>query len=148
MSKPAARDFRNIEYRGIPQVVLLCAETLFIGYPFYLWYQWARELNGLRQEARHSPQVVLILSIVTLGLAGMIYEAIYAHELEQLFSQRGRPDSMPQLAMWVISLNAIAFVLSLTGVGVLLAIPCGLAATCLVQAEFNKLAAAAPALMR
>lgn len=148
MSKPSARDFRPVEYRGIPQVVLLCVVTLFVGYPIYLCYQWARELNGQRQESRHSPQVVLILSIVTLGLAGLIYEAIFAHELEQHFSQRGRPDSMPQLATWVIALNVIAVVLSLTGVGVLLAIPCGLAATCLVQAEFNKLAAAAPALMR
>jgi hypothetical protein len=34
----------------------------------------------------------------------------------------------------------LAGVLSLTGVGIILAIPCGLAATCLVQAEFNKLA--------
>jgi hypothetical protein len=144
MPKPSASDFRDVEYRGIPQVVLLCIATLFIGYPIYLCYQWARELNGLRQDARHSPRVVLILSIATLGLAGLVYEAIFAHELEQHFSQRGRPDSMPQLAVWVIALNALALVLSLTGAGVLLAIPCGLAATCLVQAEFNKLAAAAP----
>jgi len=148
MSKPEPSDFKTIEYRGVSRVVLLCVATLFIGYPIYLWYQWARELNGLRREARHSPQIVLILSLVTLGLAGMIYEAIFAHELEQQFSQLGRSDSMPQLATWVICLNALAFMLSLTGLGVLLAIPCGLAATCLVQAELNKLAVGAPVFVR
>jgi hypothetical protein len=47
---------------------------------------------------------------------------------------------MPHLMIWVTSLNVIALLSSLTGIGIVIAIPCGLAATCLVQAEFNKLA--------
>jgi vacuolar-type H+-ATPase subunit I/STV1 len=148
MSKPATIDAKDVEFRSIPLVVALSAVTLFIGYLIYLWYQWARELNGLRQESRHSPQLVLLLSIVTLGLAGIVYECIFAQELEQHFRAYGRPDSTPHLSTLVIALNVIAILFSLTGVGVFVAIPCGMAATCLVQAEINKLAAPAPAFVR
>jgi hypothetical protein len=138
--KPAAADAKDVVYRGIPVVVLLWLATLGIGYSIYLCYQWSRELNGLHQQVRHSPRLVLLLSIVTLGLGGIIYECIFANELERYFRDRGRYDSMPNLMIWVIALNALAVACSFTGFGVLVAIPCGMAATCLLQAEFNKLA--------
>jgi hypothetical protein len=140
LTKPSASDAKDLQYRSILGVVLLSAVTLFIGYHLYLVYQWARELNGLAQQARHSPKLVLLISIVTLGIGAMIYECIFAEELERHFRERRRTDPRPHLMTWVIALNAITFVLSLTLVGAFLAIPCGLAATCLVQAEFNKLA--------
>lgn len=138
--KPTAAEAKDVECRSIPLVIVLSLVTLCI-YPIYLCYQWARELNGLVQRARHSPRLVVILGIVTLGLAGMIYECIFAHELERHFRERGRADAMPHLTTWVIALNAIGCVLVFTAILFPLAIPCGLAATCLLQAEFNKLAA-------
>jgi hypothetical protein len=97
-------------------------------------------LNGLAQQVQHSPRLVLVLSIVTLGLGGIIYECIFASELERYFRERGRPDAMPHLVIWVITLNVLAVLFGVTGVGVFIAIQCGMAATCLLQAEFNKLA--------
>jgi hypothetical protein len=146
MSKPSGADLKDVEYRSLPLVVALSAATLFIGYPIYLCYVWAREMNGLDVRKRHSPQVVLILSLATLGVGSLIYECIFAHDLERYFRERGRTDGMPQLSMWVVVLNVLTVVFSLTGVGLLLAIPCGMAATCLLQAEFNKLAQRAHAM--
>jgi hypothetical protein len=133
-----------VEFRPISHVVLLSAVTLLIGYPIYLCYRWARELNGLLRERRYSPQVVLLLSIVTLGLAAIAYECLFAQELEQHFREGGRPDALPHLSGWVIGMNVLAVVSSFTVVGVVVAIPCGMVATCLIQAELNKLAVGAP----
>ena len=83
--------------------------------------------------------VVLALSIITLGLAAVIYECVFAHEISEQLRLRGHKQPLANLTAWVIGLNVAAGVLSLTGVGIILAVPCGLAATCLVQAEFNKL---------
>jgi hypothetical protein len=129
-----------VKYRSLGAVIGLSIVTLLIGYPIYLVYQWAREINGLHRQVRHSPGVVLALSIVTLGLAAVIYECIFALEISEQLRLRGHKQPLANLTAWVIGLNVAAGVLSLTGVGIILAIPCGLAATCLVQAEFNKLA--------
>jgi hypothetical protein len=137
-------DAEEPRYRSVWRVLGLSAATLFIGYPIYLCYQWARELNGLMQQARHSPPVVLLLSVGTLGIGAMIYECIFAYELARYFESRGRPDSMPHLAIWVIVLNVASYVLAFTAVLFPLAIPCGLAATCLIQTEFNKVAISRP----
>ena len=142
--KPTAADAKDLQYRDILIVVLLSILTLFIGYPIYLCYQWARELNGLAQRVKHPPALVLVLTIVTLGLAAIVYESVFAQELEQEMRSRGRKDATPYLMAWVTALNCIAIIASLTVVGIVIAIPCGLAATCLVQHEFNKLALSVP----
>jgi uncharacterized protein DUF4234 len=140
MSKPSSGDAKDVEFRGIPMVIVLSAVTLFIGYPIFLVYQWARELNGLKQEVRHSPQLVLVLSIVTLGIGAIIYECLFAHELERHFRESGRSDAMPNLTIWVAALNGIAVLAGITAVGLPISIACGMGATCLVQGELNKLA--------
>jgi hypothetical protein len=140
-AKPTDADAADVRHRSILLVIVLSAVTLFIAYPIYLCYAWARELNGLLGQVRHSPKLVLVLSIATLGIGGVIYECIFAQELERQFKTLGRTDGMPQLTTWVVSLNVIAIVCGLTAIGLPLTIVCGLAATCLVQAEFNKLAA-------
>jgi hypothetical protein len=129
-----------VQYRSQWAVIGLSIVTLFLGYPIYLVYQWSRELNGLHRQVRHSPGAVLALSIVTLGLASVIYECLFAHEISEQLRLRGHKQPLAHLTAWVIGLNAIAALFALTGIGVIVAIPCGLAATCLVQAEFNKLA--------
>jgi hypothetical protein len=144
-AKPTAADAKDLQYRDILIVVLLSTLTLFIGYPIYLCYQWARELNGVVQRVKYPPVLVVVLCIVTLGLAAIIYESIFAQELEQEMQRRGRKDATPHLMAWVTALNCIAIVASLTVVGILIAIPCGIAATCLVQHEINKLALGLPA---
>jgi hypothetical protein len=134
-------DAQEPQFRSIPRVIGLSIATLCIGYLLYLSYQWARELNGLAGKRRHSPWLVVFLSLITLGIGGAIYECIFASELERHFQDRGRRDGRPHLTTWVIALNVLSYALVFTAVLFPLAIPIGLAATCLVQAEFNKLAA-------
>jgi hypothetical protein len=129
-----------VKYRGLGAVLGLSIVTLLLGYPIYLVYQWAREVNGLHRQVRHSPGLILLLSIVTLGLAAVIYECIFAQEISEQLRIRGHKQPVGNLTAWVIGLNVLAALFSLTVVGIVVAIPCGLAATCLVQAEFNKLA--------
>jgi hypothetical protein len=130
----------DVKYRSLVMVVLWSLLTAGIGYPIYLYYQWSRELNGLAQHVKHPPSVVLALSIVTLGLAGLIYEVIFVHEATQHLRRRGHKGELPNVAVWVGVLNAIGVVFAFTGIGIVIAIPVGMAATCLVQAQFNKLA--------
>ena len=139
--KPFPLDAQEPQFRSIPRVIGLSVATLCIGYLVYLGYQWARESNGLAGKPLHSPWIVVFLSIITLGIGGAIYECIFASELERHFQERGRKDGLPQLTTWVIALNILSYALVFTAVLFPLAIPVGLAATCLLQAEFNKLAA-------
>ena len=139
-AKPTAAEACDVKHRSLVMVVVLSMLTLGIGYPIYLYYQWSRELNGLTQYVKHAPNVVLALSIVTLGLAGLIYEVIFAHEATEHLRRRGHKGDLPNVAVWVGVLNAIAVVFAFTGIGIVVSIPVGIAATCLVQAQFNKLA--------
>lgn len=138
--KPAAGDAKEVERRDLVMVVLLSLVTLFIGYPIYLCYQWSKELNGLAGQVRHSPTTVLLLSILTLGIAAIVYECLFAQEIAGHMKRLGRKDAMPELGIWVIALNVTAIIMSFTFIGIVIAIPAGMAATCLLQAEFNKLA--------
>jgi hypothetical protein len=138
--KPQPLDAQEPQFRSIPRVIGLSLVTLCIGYLVYLSYQWARELNGLAGKPRHSPALVAFLSIITLGVAGAFYECIFAGELERHFQDHDRKDGLPYLSTWVIALNILGYAFVFTAVLFPLAIPVGLAATCLVQAEFNKLA--------
>src|SRR5688572_29146570 len=117
-AKPGAAEAKDVEHRDILIVVLLSTLTLFIGYPIYLCYQWAREINGLAQRVKHPPLLVLALSIITFGLAAVVYESIYAYDLEQEMRTRGRKDAMPNLMAWVTALNCFAIVASLTVIGI------------------------------
>jgi len=53
-------------------------------YNIYLLYVWAREINGLTGTRRYSPKVVLVLMVLTLGLAGTVYECFYAIDLQKV----------------------------------------------------------------
>ena len=139
-TKPAASEFKDIERRDLVTVVLLSVVTLFIGYPIYLCYQWAKELNGLAGQVRYSPTTVLLLSIFTLGIAAIVYECLFAQEIAGHMKRLGRKDALPELGIWVTALNLTAIITSFTFIGIVIAIPAGMAATCLLQAEFNKLA--------
>lgn len=127
--------------REIPLVVLLMIVTLGI-YVVYLLYRWAQELNVLHGRDKYSPGLVLGLTIVTFCIAGVVFEILYAFDLEKEGERRNMPNRLVQLGMIVLGLNLAAIILpSITGgaLAFLLWIG-GIVATCLVQAEFNKFA--------
>ena len=131
-----------VKQRDLWIVGILSVITLGI-YNIYLAYMWSRELNHLLGRERYSPVVVLIISIVSLGIAVAVYECFFAFDLAKAAEQRNRELRMPSLPGTVVALEVSAIVLSLTGFGVIIGMPLGVAATVLLQREFNAYAARA-----
>ena len=83
---------------------------------------------------------MLLASVVTCGIAGIVFEILFAFDIGQATESRGVAGRMEQLATWVTALNVVATILSLTTVGVVIAIPLGILASVFIQSELNKLA--------
>jgi hypothetical protein len=145
MYKLSPADACEIKVREPAIVVLLMVVTCGL-YAIYLQYQWAKEINGLSGEVRYPPLVVLIVNIVTTTLAGLAFEVVWAYDLVRIGQQRGLANRFESLPIWVIVLNCLGVVLSLTVVGAVIGIPMGIAASVLVQLELNKLASTVPVL--
>ena len=123
--------------RDLFTLTLLLTVTLGL-YSFYLVYLWAKDLGQLKGSDQ-SPGTVLLLSILTLGLAALVYEFMFASEaaaLEQRRSPKQAPSSLPN---WVLILNCTSVLCSLTVVLLPLALILGISATVLVQLQFNRL---------
>jgi hypothetical protein len=129
----------DVKRRDIAVLVLLMVVTLGF-YWFYLAYQWSKEVNGLMGRVKYQPVVVLIANIATCGLAGMIFESLFAFDLVEVTKSRGVKDRLDSLSTWVLVCNCAAFVIALIPFGILVALPLGTLASVLVQVELNKLA--------
>ena len=138
-SKLNADQASDIKHRDIAIFVLLMFVTLGF-YWFYLCYCWAKDVNGLHGRVKYQPWAVLLVSIVTCGLAGVVFEILFAFDVGQATESRGAAGRMEQLPTWVIGLNVVAMIASATTVGVVVAVPLGILASVLVQIELNKLA--------
>ena len=139
-SKLSAADASEIQHRDLAMFVLLMVVTLGM-YAFYIVYEWARELNGLQGRVKYPPLVVLLVNLLSCGLAGIVFECLYAFDVAEATRTRSVVDRSENLATWVLVCNCLAMVLSLTVIGIVLAMPIGILASALVQAELNKLAA-------
>jgi uncharacterized integral membrane protein len=130
----------DIKRRDIALFVLLNIVTLGI-YWFYVVYQWSKELNGLSGRVKYPPVVVLLLSILTCGLAGLVFECLYAFDVAEVARSRGIAGRLDQLGMWVIVANCAAGIVALIPfVGLPVAVALGTLASALVQMELNRLA--------
>jgi hypothetical protein len=125
-----------IKRRHLALVAVLSIVTLSI-YNVYLVYAWACDLNRLAGRARRNPTTVLIVSIITLGLAALIYECLYAREVEELVRQFGKRPFQRRLLSVVIAINVSALMLSVIPFGVIVGLPLGVVATVLIQRELN-----------
>src|SRR5262249_42375630 len=142
MSKALIRFSQPIERRSVPSVVLLILITLGL-YCLYLLYQWAKEVNRLLGRYKYNPNLVLLISIATLGLGATVIECMLAFDIEGEAAAREIPERSPSLPVLVLGLNAIALLLGSNAGGVLLlSLAFGLTATGLVQRELNRLAPA------
>ncbi len=97
-------------------------------------------VNGLHGRVKYQPAVVLLVSILTCGLAGLIFEILYAFDVAESTASHGIRGRMTQLGTWVIVCNAAALVTSLIPGGVLVGFPLGILASVFVQVELNRLA--------
>lgn len=132
-------DAAYIKRRDIAVFILLSIVTLGI-YWFYVSYHWAKEVNGLVGRAKYNPVLVLVINLLTCGLAGLVFEALYAIDIAEQTRLRSTPGRMEQLATWVLVCNSAAFITAIIPFGFLVALPLGTLASVLVQIELNRLA--------
>ena len=132
-------DAAHIKRRDIAIFVLLCFVTLGI-YWFYLSYHWSKEINGLVGRPKYNPVLVVVANILTCGLAGLVFESLFAFDIAEQTRQRNTPGRMDQLGTWVLVCNCVAMIAALIPFGVLVAMPLGTLASVLVQMELNRLA--------
>jgi hypothetical protein len=141
MSKPTASEACEVSHREVGMLILLMVVTLGF-YSLYLLYQWAKEINGLEGYVKHQPWLVLLLSIISCGIAAIIYECLFAVDLAKATAERGIATRRENIVTLVIVLNSVAFATSLIPlVGIIFGAALGTAATAYLQVEMNKLAA-------
>src|SRR5688500_4317707 len=100
MSASMTASMPNVERRDLVTTTLLLTVTLGL-YSFYLIYQWAKELGPLTGKERN-PGTVLLLSILTLGIAALVYEYVFAAEVAALEQQRFPKQAPSSLPNWVL----------------------------------------------
>ena len=136
MSASMTASFPRVERRDLGTISLLLVVTLSL-YGFYLVYRWAKDLGQLTGKDR-SPGTVLLISILTLGIAPLVYEYVFAAEaaaLEQRRFPKRAPSSLPN---WILILNCATLLCCLTVVLCPLALVLGITASVLVQLQFNR----------
>lgn len=121
-------------------VALLSILTLGL-YNIYLVWRWSIELNQLNGREVRNPTLVLVLGIVTLGIATMVYECLFAREVEDLLHHFGYPRKLAQrLQTRVVVFDVCGLALSCVPFGVIVGLPLGTAATVTLQRELNSFA--------
>ena len=125
-----------VKHRDLWVVGLLSAITGGL-YNIYLVYRWSWEINGLSGHKKSDPSIVLLVSAVSLGLGVLVFECMFARELELIAADRGEAPLMSGFSTVIIALNVSAVLLIMTGVGIILGLPLGVAATVLIQRQLN-----------
>jgi len=129
--------------RGFGFVVLLCVVTLTL-YKFYWIPNLGDDVNKVIRRSKYSFGLTLVLGLLTLGLALCVFEILFAYDLEKNEAYRQLPRRTRYLGSLVLTLNVVAFLLSLVtaGLGLIVSIVLGIWATWLVQEAINQLAEA------
>lgn len=138
-AKMTGAEAADVKHRDIAVFVLLNVMTCGI-YWFYVSYQWAKELNGLQGRPKYQPGIVLLACILSCGLAGLVFECLFAFDIVEATRARAVANRNEQLGTWVITLNSIAMVASLIPFLLVIGFPLGIWASALMQVELNKLA--------
>ena len=125
-------------YRNLWIVGLLSGITGGL-YNIYLAYRWAAEINALSGTKKVAPSVVLLVSALSLGLGVLVFECMFARELESIAGDRGEVVLVTGFSTVIIALNVSAVLLIMTGPGIVLGLPLGIAATVLIQRQLNAL---------
>ena len=136
---PAASDLAWPKRRDLAVFTTLMIVTLGF-YFFYVVYQWAREINGLNGRLKYRPDIVLVVTILTCNVFGLVFETLFAFDVAEHTRARGIPGRIDQLPVWIVLCNVVAIVLCLMPFGCFAGFPLGVLASVLVQAELNRLA--------
>ena len=125
-------------YRNLWVVGILSGITGGL-YNIYLAFRWAAEINELAGTKKVNPSVVLLVSALSLGLGVLVFECVFARDLESIAEDRGEVSLITGFSTVIIALNVSAVLLIMSGVGIILGLPLGIAATVLIQRQFNAL---------
>ena len=97
--------------RNLLAVLILLAATLSL-YFFWLIYRWCTEVNGLLGRRKYRPMVLLLVSLLTLGGAGLVVQCFLALDLERLGRGRGTARRLPGLTAILAALSLANLVLN------------------------------------
>jgi hypothetical protein len=132
----------QIQKRDMGLLVLFSVVTLGIYY-VYLMAMWAKDINYLVRRERHNPILVVVLGVATCTLALLVWEAVYAYDLQKITSDRDVPDRNASLGSYVLILNIISMAVAFVsgGFAIILSVGLGIWALCLIQKELNLMSA-------
>jgi uncharacterized membrane protein len=128
----------QIQKRDIGIVVLLSLVTLSIYY-IYLMARWAGDINSLLNRTRHRPVLIVVVGICTLLFALIIWEIVYAYDLQRITEKRNTPGRNRALGSYVLILNIISAAVAVLsgGLAFIVSVGVGIWAYCLIQKELN-----------
>lgn len=130
-----------IKKRNLWIFILLFFVTLGF-YGFYLIPDFGRSVNAVIGRRKYSFALVLVLGIITLGIAFSVFEIIYAYDLERNGIKSGFEKRVQYLCVYVLILNIISWIVAFLSFGwaFIVSMYLGIWATWLVQKELNFLA--------
>lgn len=128
-----------LKHRQLGVIILLMIVTLGL-YGFYLIPALGESVNRLTGKQKHSFGLVLLLGIVTCGLALSVFEILYAYDLEKDDRYTDRRWSNQGLGQYVLILNVVSFVVAFASgfAAFAVSLVLGLWATWLIQEQVNK----------
>ena len=128
-------------HRDLGYIALVSAVTLGL-FGFYLIPKLGEELNFVLGVRRYRFWVVLLLGILTIGIALSVYECLYAYNLQRHPAYQQLPIAKRDLGGLVLTLNLIAVVVSIAtgGLAFIVSLIIGVWATWLIQDAMNELA--------
>ena len=129
----------ELKRRDLGMFVLLMVVTLGI-YGFYLIPKLGLSVNRLIKREEYKFNQVLLVGIFTLGIGLVVFEILYAYNMEKDSSYTREKWSNRNIGGYVLALNILAVVLALVSGGLALVISFALGcwATWLIQNQVNK----------
>lgn len=130
-----------IKKRDLGIIVLLLVVTIGF-YGFYLIPDFGRGVNIAIGRRKYSFALILLLGIITLGIALSVFEIMFAYDLERSGQESDFKKRVQNLGSYVMILNIISWIVAFASGGFAFIVSCilGIWATWLIQKELNFLA--------
>jgi len=131
----------TIEKRDLGKVVIFSIVTLGI-YGILLMAKWTDDVNFLIGKQKHEKIVIIVVGVITLGIALAVWEIIFAYDIQNYTEKIRLQERSKNLGGTVLGFTLFAYALALAsgGLAFVLSMAFGIYASCLVQKELNIIA--------
>ncbi len=131
----------TIEQRDLGKVVIFSIVTFGI-YGILLMAKWTDDVNFLIDRQKHEKIVIVVVGVITLGIALAVWEIIFAYDIQGYTEKRKLSERSKNLGGTVLGLTLFAYALAFAsgGLAFILSMAVGIYASCLVQKELNMIA--------